>query len=472
VATPLNGLGTLSAGGVGSGLDVNSLVSQLVAADRAPRDAQITRHETQVTTEISGLASLKGALSTFQDSLTPLSTQAAFTPRTASSSNEDVFTATASGSAAKGTYSVKVIALAQAQQLASNAFAAGATATVGTGTLTITSGSSSFQVTIDSSNNTLAGIRDAINGAAGNTGVQATLLNEVNGSRLVLTSTATGAAHSITVTAAGGDGNLSQITYPGGAGAHLTQLAAAQDAHIQIAGFDHYSSSNAVSDAIDGVTLNLVSADPTTASTLSVSDDTSTLMTRINGFVTQYNALYKEFASLRAYSPDTQQGGPLLGDALLLGIESTVSSGLTSTVTGLTGNYTSLASIGITKQADGTLSLDQAKLNAALSNSPGSVGAIFGSTNGVAARLNTSITTILQSNGALDSRNQQLQREVKDIATDKSNLDEQMTAIQARYTSQFSALDALLAQMQQTSTFLTSALANLPKPNSVGSSNS
>src|SRR5262245_21132870 len=181
----------------GLNLDVQGLAAQLVAADRATEDARNTRQETALTVQVSGLGTLKGALSTFQGALQSLKTVAAFSPRAASSNNEDAFTATVDSTAAAGTYDIDVKALAKAHQLASNPFVGGNGSVVGTGTLNITQGTSGFTVVIDENNNTLAGIRDAINKATGNTGVQATLIHEQGGTRLVLSSSKTGASNAI-----------------------------------------------------------------------------------------------------------------------------------------------------------------------------------------------------------------------------------------------------------------------------------
>ena len=197
----------------GLNIDVQGLAAQLVAADRAPQDARISRQETALTVQVSGIGSLKGALSTFQSALQSLKTVSAFSPRAASVSDEDVFTAKADSTAAAGAYDIDVVALAKAQQLASAPFLAGNGAVVGTGTLTIAQGTNNFSVVIDSSNNTVAGIRDAINKVTGNTGVQATLIHESGGTRLVLSSTKTGAANAIQVTQTGGDGGLNQLVY-------------------------------------------------------------------------------------------------------------------------------------------------------------------------------------------------------------------------------------------------------------------
>jgi flagellar hook-associated protein 2 len=444
----------------GSSLDVPTLVSQLVSSERAQYQAPITARETRATVQLSAVSSLKGALSAFQTAVSGLKDASTLSPRTTSSSDEDVFTASSSGSPSTGSYDVKVIALAKAQQLASSAFSGGSTAVVGTGKLTLTYGAKSFDVDI-TTNNTLAGIRDAINKATGNTGVQATILNEQGGARLVLTSAQTGLANTIKIAASGGDGGLAKLAYDGVSASQVTQIQPAQDAHIKIANFDHYSSTNVVTDAIDNVTLNLKSTSAD-AVTLSVTEDTDGLKQKVSSFVQAYNTLYSSLTKLRSYDPSTKAAGPLLGDALLRGIESKIGLDLSNPVSGATGDYKTLASLGITRQTDGTLGMDGVKLQKALDTDRTAISNVFGGDNGVASRLSTDLAAILKDGGAIDARTDSLNADLKKVQDDNDALDARLLVIQARYTKQFTALDGLLQQLQTTSNFLTSQLASLP----------
>ncbi len=458
-------MATIQSTGIGSGLDIESLVSKLIAAERAPGDAQLTRRESKATLQISALGKLKGALASFKSALEPLQDTNGINPRVAKSSDEDAVTVIASGTASTGRYEVEVIDLAQPHQLASNPFPGGTGSVVGTGTLTITQGGHSFDVAIDGTNNTLANIRDAINKATGNTSVQATIINEVNGSRLVLTSTNTGATQGIEVTQAGGDGGLNQLVYDPGTLTNLTQLQAAQDAHIKIAGFDHYSPSNAVTGAIDGLKLELqAETEPGEPIVVSVSDDNETLIDRVKDFVAGYNSLNATLVDLRKYDATTKTAGPLLGDALLLGTESDLRSGLVNPVAGLEIGSNTLAAIGITRQLDGSLELDEDKLQEALQANSNSVAAVFGSEDGVATRLFNTIEARLKSDAGLETRNASLQKEVADIQDDKDTLDARMALIEERYRKQFTAMDTLLASLTSTSNYLAQQLENLPTP--------
>ena len=466
-STILGSLGSLSGNNstVGANLNVPTLVSQLVAADRAPRQAVLDSQTTADSAEISALAQLKSSLSTFQTAVQALGQAAAFNSTTTSTSNSQIVTATTDSTAGTGSYTLQVLALAQAEQLASGVITGGGTGTVGTGTLTIGQGANSFNVTIDSTDNTLQGIANAINSATGNTGVQATILNESGGSHLLLTSTQTGAASAITVTATGGDGGLNQLNY-NATTKNMQELQQAQDSHIKIGTFDHYASTNAVSDAVTGVTFNLQSAVPGTNVTVGVAPDNTNISTLVSSFVSSYNALAATISSLDSYDASTSTAGPLLGDATLQGIETTLRQDLSDAVSTASGTLNTLSSIGVTKLADGTLSFDPNKLSTALAQSPDSVAQIFASGNGVAVRLNNDINNALGSGGALTSRTNQLQTDLSDLQAKNSNLDEQMATLQANYTAQFTALETLLAQLQTTSSYLTQQFALMQKNNS------
>lgn len=447
-----------------SGLDVQSLVSQLVTSERNQYLTPITARETTTTVQLSAVSTLKGALSTFQTAVNGLKDAATMTPRTTTSGDEDVFTATSTGDASTGSYDIQVVALAQAQQLASGPFANGASTKVGTGTITITYGSKTFDVKIDDTNNTLSNIRDAINKATGNTGVQASILNEQNGSRLVLTSAQTGAANTIKVAVNGGDGGLAQFAYDGVAPSSVTQLKAAQDAHIKIGTFDKFSTTNTISDAIDDVTITLKSTSDDPVS-LNVTADMAGLKSKVGSFVTAYNTLYAAMSKLRAYDPTSKTAGPLLGDALLRGVESQIGLDLSNPVAGLTGDYKTLAGLGITRQTDGTLKVDGVKLDKALTADPNSVAKVFGGTDGVAGKLSAHLDTMLKDGAAIDVRTDALNKTLEQVQDDKDALDVRMKTVQDRYTKQFTALDTLLTQLQSTSNYLATQLASISGSN-------
>jgi flagellar hook-associated protein 2 len=454
----------IQASGVGSGLDINSLVTQLVTAESASRSAPILRRETAATTKISALGTLKGALGTFKGALTPLRNLDVFSLRKATSSDTTRFTASASSKAAAGSYDVEVISLASAHRLASAAHLTGKTTEIGYGSLEITVGENSFDVEIPQDANTLEDIRNAINNASDNTGVQATLLTGTEGTRLILTSKKTGEDHAIKVV--GGDGGLAALNYDPDGVMNLEEKEQAKNASLKISGFPVESSTNTVSDAIEGVTINLLKAEEGKEFTLDVSFDSAGVTTRIQTFVTEYNNMQAALSKLGNYDAATKTAGPLLGDSLLRSVQQDMRNGLTNPVAGLSGDYTALANIGITTTASGTLELDTDKLNKALGDDPDAVAHLFGSENGVAARLFAQVDARLKSGSDLDSRNTTLKRQMDDISREKEALALRMEQVEARYRKQFTALDSLLSQMQSTSSYLAQQLANVPKAGS------
>lgn len=447
----------------GSVIDVSTLVSQLVTATKAPQEAIINAETQSVTAQISSVGSLKSALSTFQASLGAIATTSSFDALSASSSNTTAFTASADSTATLGSYSVQITQLAQAQQLVSaTAWSAGGSATVGTGTLQISLGSTNFNVSIASSNDTVSGIAAAINAATGNPGVEASVVTGTGGAHLVLTSSLTGAANTIKVSETDGGTGLSSLTYGTGNTANYTQQTAAQDASLSISGVAYTSASNTVTGALSGVTLNLLG--PTSsAATLTLATDTATVQANIQAFVSAYNVMQGTFASLGSYNATTGTAGPMLGDALLSGTQNGIRSTLYGIVNTGSATYDSLASVGITTKSDGTLSVNVATLSAALSSNFSAVSQLFSGSSGVASSLNSQITTDLTAGGPMDSRSQTLVKQ-ENALTQKSNLlDQQMSALTASMTQQYAALNALLSSLQSTSSYLSQAFSNLPK---------
>jgi flagellar hook-associated protein 2 len=457
------GQGLIQSLGIGSGLDIKSLVTQLVAADRAPMDSRIARQTQSVATQLSAMGALKGALSGFQSALTPLATGAKFQAMSAASADETVFTASAAGGAVAGNYGIEVRQLAQPEQLLSRPFAGGATAVVGSGTLHITVGSAGFDVAIAASANKLADVRDAINAASGNSGARATLVYGVGGAQLVLTSAQTGAANTMRVSSSGGDGGLTQLNYDGTAGGNYTEAQKAQDAIAVISGVESHSASNVLDKAIDGVTLNLKSAKLGTVVGLSISNDQSTVIANVQKLVTAYNTMQGQLHSLGSYDAAAKKGGPLLGDFLLDSAEFQLTRGMTDPVAGLGAGSASLAALGITTSADGSMSVDSTRLQAALTADSGSVSRLFSGTNGVATRLGALLDNMLASGGAIAARDANLATSQKDISDQTARLDAQMALVQQRYLTQFNALDSLMSQLQSTSNYLTQQLANTAK---------
>ncbi|MDH3772067.1 MAG: flagellar cap protein, partial [Nitrospirota bacterium] len=240
--------------GIGSGLDIAGIVQQLVAAEGQPVATRLGLQEARAQAKLSAFGSLKSALADLRDKLDIMKNLDKFLTRKAVSGNEDYFTVSADTNAVPSSYGIEVVQLAQAQKLTSAAFVDSDTV-VGTGTLTIQMGVDAVALDINSENNTLAGIRDAINASTDNPGVAATIVNAESGSYLILTADATGATNTIKVTQSGGDGGLAALEYDPPTSTSLTESIAAQDGLIRIDGFDVVSDNNTFAGAVQGVTI-------------------------------------------------------------------------------------------------------------------------------------------------------------------------------------------------------------------------
>jgi flagellar hook-associated protein 2 len=445
-------------------LDVNSLVTRLVAAERAPYDTRIAGNESKLTTEFSAMAQLKGAMSSLQAALGTLKQASDFQVRKVAIDDDTHFAATATAEAAPGRYQVEVRQLASAEQVGSAAITGGATALSGTGTLNIRLGATEFTVTLTDTASTLADLRDAINESAANPGVSAALVTDINGTHLVLGSQLTGATNALKVTSTGGNGDLARFAYDPPGTVNMTQLTPAQDSILVVSGYEIHDPDLNVDGAIEGVTVSLKEAEPGTLTTMSIAVDSAGIRDKVGRFVSAFNVLATQISKLRSYNAETKVAGPLLGDAMLRAIESQVSRLISDPVSDLgTSPYTTLASLGVTREANGTLKLDNAKFDAAIAKEPGAASRLFTTDNGVAARMGKFIEARLADNGEIAARDATIAAKRKDIDKQKQALETRMASFQARYLKQFNALDSLLTQMQSTSTYLTQQLSNLPR---------
>lgn len=447
---------TLTTSGLGSGLDIKSIVEQLVAAERAPQANRLTKRESTANQELSSLGKLKSALAGFKDALAKLTDTATFQGRTVKVGDDKVLTAAANATSLPGNYSVEVINLATAQRLRSIGFGDAITA-IGTGTLAITVNGQTANIVIDSAASSLNDIRDAINGSAGNPGVRATIVKASDGAHLILSATETGAANAITVAVTGGNGGLAPFAYAAGAPANpLLQLQAAADANVVIDGFPVSSSGNTISAAIDGLTINLVSAKPGTTVNVSVDYNPEGAKSSVAGFVTAYNKLIDTVTELTRYNVDTRDAAPLLGDATVRGIRDQLRREISQI--SKTGTFTSLAAIGVSTQTTGKLAVDATKLGNAIDTDFDAVGAVFAGTTGLATRLDTITGASLSSASTISTRELALKTSLKTITTQRQTLDGRIEQVRSRLLDQFNAMDRLLSQLKNTSAFLTQRL--------------
>ncbi len=448
--------------GIGSGLDIAGIVQSLVAAEGQPVETRIAQQESRAQAKLSAFGSLKSALSDFRDKLDTMRTLEKFLSRKASSGNEDRFTVSAGTNALPASYDLEVVQLAQAQKLTSGAFV-DADAVVGTGTLTIQIGAETMDLTIDGTNSTLAGIRDAINAATDNPGVSATIVNANSGSYLIVTGEATGAANSITISQAGGDGGLSALEYDPGMGlTSMTESIAAQDALVRIDGLDVMSESNTIAGAVQGVTINVLEDSGGGTDALLVENDDQAAKDLVSGFVESYNALVNIFDNLTSYDAENEIAAPLVGDSTLRGIRDQIRRELSVGVEDLDATFSTLSEVGVEVQLDGTLNLNTERLDTVVAEDFVKFGQLFSTTDGFATRLYDLTDGYLSSDGIIESRTQGLTATIDGYSDDREALNDRLASLETRLLRQFNALDSLLAQLTSTSNFLTQQLSTLP----------
>lgn len=386
---------TISSPGLGSGLDVNSIVTQLMTLERRPITLLDTK-EASAQAKLSAYGSVKGALSSFQSAVAALATPAKFATVKASTADATVISASAQNGAVAGSYAIDVSKLAQAQKLVS-AGQASSSAAIGTGTLTFdfgtitggsfdaptgkytdaaftSNGNGTKTVTIDAAHASLEGIRDAINAAG--IGVTATLINDGSGTpyRLALSGAGTGVDYSVKI-GVSGDAALSSLLAHDPAGTQsLTQTVAAQNAEFTVDGLAITKATNSVTDVIQGVSLNLLKEG---ATSITVARDSSGATTSINAFVKAYNDLNTTLSNLSKYDATNKQASILTGDSAVRSVQSQVRGMFNSALTTAGGGLTTLSDIGISFKIDGTLQLDAAKLNKVIADPTKDVSTLF-----------------------------------------------------------------------------------------------
>lgn len=385
-------MATITSTGLGSGIDINSLVGQLVAADRTPASNRLDRQESSLQAKISALGVVKSSLNDVRTAVDALKDPSKFQGMQTVSSDNTVVSASATGTADVADYQLSVKKLAQAHGLGSKRFQS-VTDTVGTGTLTIKFGTTSFDgtgsipngftqnadkgtltLTVDSSNNTLAGLREAINKA--NAGVRASIVNDGGGYRLVLNSADSGAKNSMEISVSDpGNSGLAAFSF-NAASAQMTQLKAAQDAVVSINGLDVTSSTNTVSNALEGVTLRLLKTSDAVVN-MSVAPNNGDITKAVQGLVDKFNAAVDMVSKTSNFNATTKQAGVLSGEASVRGAIGQLRALISQPVEGLTGSVRSLLDIGVKTEANGKLALDTTKLNSALAANRDDVIALF-----------------------------------------------------------------------------------------------
>ncbi len=468
-------------------IDVNAIVTQLMSLERQPI-TKLTAKETSYQAKLTALGLIKSNIASFQTATQGLgsSSSSSLLAFKATSSDATVFSASAGSTAVAGTYSLEVTKLAQSQNLVAvgqatsntpigNGVATTVTFDFGTidisptnsyggGSLTdgiytnadfISNGNPIPPLTIDGSNNTLEGIRDAINAA--NMGVSASIVNDGSGTpyRLALSSNNTGVVNSIKITTSGGDGTIDALLAhdPAGlpAAQHLNQTVAAQNADFKVNGIPISKTSNTISDAIQGVTLTLNKI-TTAPATLTVARDTSAVTDKVTAFVKAYNDLYSALKNSSAYKSKSA----LEGDATLRSFQTELRSIASAAVSG--GTMANMFEAGLTFQANGTLQLDSAKLNSAMAKNFNDVANLFNSPTGYATTFGAWATSALAVDGSIASKTEGFNQYIKDIGTRRDTLEARMVSLERLYRTQYSSLNVLLSQLGKTSDYLTQQL--------------
>ncbi|WP_297574230.1 flagellar filament capping protein FliD [uncultured Deefgea sp.] len=397
-------MASITSSGSGSGIDINGLISQLMTAEKMPLQV-LDKKELTFQAKITALGTLKGAMSTFQTAVRGLSDVNKFKSTNVSIGDATIGTASSSSIAQAGTSTLEVSQLAQNQKLTTSVFTS-VNSPVGTGkitlqfgtvdskdtpsnaddTFTVNSAKASITIDITASNNSLAGVRDAVNAA--NAGVTASILNDGSGNRLVLTSKDSGAANSMRLVVEDTDGNqtdtngLSALSYDPTGTRNLLETQTAKDAKLKIDGISVSKPSNTINDAIQGVTLNLLKV-TTTPTTITIGNDASGIKTSVQSFVKAFNELNKSLTDLSSYDPKTGKAGILNGETAIRSVQQELRAVLNRPL-GSGSFFQSLSEVGISLDKAGAMTLNETKLQQAITSNPGAVANLF-TVNGISS---------------------------------------------------------------------------------------
>jgi flagellar hook-associated protein 2 len=471
--------------GIGSGVDINSMVTQLVALESRPLTQMQSAAKT-LQTQISSYGQLNSLFSALQTAANKLTGTSLWQQSKATSSDESAVAVVGGSSAAAGSYSVSVQNLATNQTVVSTSAYASAGELAGSGTLTIDLGSwdlppmnflpqvgrAPVQVAVDASD-TLATLRDKINAAGA--GVTASIVTDSSGARLALRSTDTGAENAFRISvwdddggAAGDGAGLSRFGFDPATGlTNMEQKVAAENAQATVNGIAVESASNELSTVIEGLTLRLRKEGTGTAD-VAVSSDRDAIKTAIQGFAEAFNALSKAIAEQTKYDAASKTGGPLQGDSAATGLQRQLRA-LVNAGSGASGVFTRLSEVGLTMQRDGTLSVDAAKLDNATANLAelkkafANSDSLNNANDGFARRFSELATQVLGVDGSLTSRTEGLRERLTKNGEDQTKLEERVERFRSRLVAQYTAMDANLARLNSLSSYMEAQLASLAK---------
>jgi flagellar hook-associated protein 2 len=436
--TATNALSSLlSNGGLGTGLNVQQLVSQQIQADSGPL-TQLQNQQTQLNAQSSALNNLSLDVTSLQTAVNNLTDfTGGLNAQQVNSSDSTILSGTAGSSAQAATHSIVVKSLATTASYYTNptTLPASSSAALATGgSFTISAGASSASITIDATNNTLTGLASAINNSAVGTAVTASVIQDASGARLAIVSNASGAPGDFTVTDTGNSTGL-----------NFTKPVTGANASLTVDNIPISSATNTVTGAIQGVTLNLAAANPNETVTLNVSPDTAQATSAVNQFVTAYNKVVGDINA--QYAVDSSGNtGVLASDSTLALIQDQLYTAVNATGG---GNIANLGSIGLNLQNDGTIQVDAPTLANALSANFSGVQSFFQSaTSGVGAALSAGLTNIS------DPTQGSISLDVQGIAQQKSDLAGQITEIQTNLNQEqqnlvtkYSQVNVILQQL-------------------------
>ncbi|MCA3149161.1 MAG: flagellar filament capping protein FliD [Burkholderiales bacterium] len=478
----------LSVPGIGSGLDINSLVERLMTVERQPLTALATK-KGMIESKISALGQIRSSLDALKTAAQRMTTQDKLLTLKTTVADTSIATVSTSNSATPASFSLEVEQLASAQKLSSPEFASASSSlgnaagsvtiefgTYSAGVYTLNPDRAAFTVNVEAAKMTPEGIRDAINQA--NKEVSASLVNSGTGVMLVLTNAKTGANQHMRLTVSDPDGNntdnagLSQLAYNPAAsvgnGKNMSERVAAQDARVKIDGISITSRTNTLDQSIAGLTISLLKTNDDSPTTMTTTRDDSQVKTAVNSFITAYNNLNKLVRDLTKYDATKKEAAILNGESTVRNVLSQV-RGLLSRQYGST-SLTTLSELGITTQSDGSIRLDATKFDSAFSSKRDAVVALFtqstGGTegDGFAGTVEDLITSLTDNNGLLDARTDGLNASLKNLNSKEDQIEARLSQIEQRYRTQFVTLDRNLNSLQSLSAYLQQQLASIPKP--------
>lgn len=449
-------MATITSLGIGSGLDLNGLLEQLQTAERAklePIQEQIKNEQAQ----ISAYGQLRSALSQFQTSAAALNDPAAFESLTTNVEGGAVG-AVSSNEAQPGQYEVQVERLATAGSLVTERLQAADESIInGEQSLSFTFADGTMDPITIADGSSLEDMRDAINTQSDGR-LNASIINDGEGFRLAINATDTGADASI------GSTNFSTILATGVETSDVQVVQSGQDAAFNVNGIDIVSSTNQVEGAIQGVTLNLAEAGAT--STVSVQQDDDTTREQVLAFVNDFNSLKDTISTLTAFDPETGEAGGLNADATTRAVERSLRQTISSVVGG--DSFNVLSDIGISLQVDGRLSVDESRLNSIIANQPDQLASFFtgdSEETGMAGQIDSMLNNLVGSGGRLESAVSSSESRAESLGERFALTESRIDQTIERYRTQFSAMDNMVAQMNQTSAYLTQQFAVLGQQN-------